>query len=224
MYSVDEIVGESGKSYGIGVILDSELLSNLTERERIEMVKEYVKELGGQTFIAYDNDGQPVQIAVAESNKSYRNKNGKRVRVNEDLIRKYNKNPIKQEASALADELISTAEYSRSEFPKYPHGWVDNNGKNKWDYWKTYIEDKEKTVWEATLNVATTANGEKILYDISPIKMVEEPAKSGKPTTKQKLSQTESVVNRYSAEEDAEYLELTMDPEQQRTAASAYFS
>ena len=37
----------------------------------------------------------------------------------------------------------------------------------------TYIQDKENTVWKATLNIANSANGEKILYDIVPIKKVE---------------------------------------------------
>ena len=37
-------------------------------------------------------------------------------------------------------------------------------------YWTTFLEDKNNTIWEAKLNVANTTNGEKILYDIDPIK------------------------------------------------------
>lgn len=37
-------------------------------------------------------------------------------------------------------------------------------------YRKTYIQDKNNTVWEATLNIAESKNGEKILYDIVSIK------------------------------------------------------
>ncbi len=33
------------------------------------------------------------------------------------------------------------------------------NGKNDWQYWTTYIQDKNNTVWKATLNVAESANG-----------------------------------------------------------------
>ena len=40
------------------------------------------------------------------------------------------------------------------------------NGKNDWQYWTTYIQDKNNTVWEATLNVTESANGVKCLYDI----------------------------------------------------------
>lgn len=45
-----------------------------------------------------------------------------------------------------------------------------HNGKNDWQYWTTYIQDKNNTVWEATLNVTESANGVKYLYDINPIK------------------------------------------------------
>ena len=47
-----------------------------------------------------------------------------------------------------------------------------HNGKNDWQYWTTYIQDKNNTVWEATLHIATSTNGVKHLYDISPIKKV----------------------------------------------------
>ena len=57
------------------------------------------------------------------------------------------------------------------------------NGKNDWQYWTTYIQDKNNTVWEATLNVTESANGVKCLYDISPIKKVGPPVKSGTSTT-----------------------------------------
>lgn len=73
-------------------------------------------------------------------------------------------------AVVLADELIATARYGEDRAAKYPHGWLDDNGKNDWGEWKTYIQDKENTVWEVTRHIATSTNGEKILYDIYPIK------------------------------------------------------
>ena len=36
-FSIKEIIDENGKSYGIGVYLDSNLLDNLTEKERKQM-------------------------------------------------------------------------------------------------------------------------------------------------------------------------------------------
>ena len=57
-----------------------------------------------------------------------------------------------------------------------------------------YIQDKENTVWEATLNIVTSANGEKVLYEIHPIKMVEQSGKPNTSTTNNKISQNEPIV------------------------------
>ena len=178
-----EIIGASGKNYGVGVYLDSELLSNLTDEERVEMVKEYVKELGGRAFIAYDNNNNAVEVHITEANKKFKNKSGKRVPVNKDLSQKHIKNKIKQETITLVDELVSTSTYDSKKKPLYSHGWLDNHGKNDWEYWVTYVQDKENTIWKATLNVATTTNGEKILYDINPIKKVEQSIELDTSTT-----------------------------------------
>ena len=32
----------------------------------------------------------------------------------------------------LADELIATSQYKGRKKAGYPHGWLDNNGKNDW--------------------------------------------------------------------------------------------
>ena len=194
-YSVREIVGDSGTNYGVGVYLDSELLTNLTEDERIKMVKEYVKELGGSVFTAYDSSHNAVDVHIAEVDKKFKNKSGKRVLVNKDLTTKSVKNKVKQESIALIDELLLTSAYDSHKAASYPHGWLDNYGKNDWEYWITYLQDKENTIWEATLNVATSANGEKILYDINPIKKVERSVKSDTIPTNSIISQTDDFVN-----------------------------
>lgn len=170
--SVSEIVDENKKSYGVGVHLDSTLLDNLSSNERVEMVKEYIKELGGEVFTAYDGNGNATDITIAESEQRFKNQKGKKIPVNKDLTKKYIKNETKQEAISLIDELIVTARYDDSKPAAYPHGWLDDNGKNDWEYWTTYIQDKNNTIWEATLNVANAADGRKILYDITPIKKV----------------------------------------------------
>ena len=177
-YSIGEITGDDLTEYGIGVHLDSALLENLTPKERIEMVKERVKELGGETFTAYDSMGNAVDISIANPRDRFRNRNGKNKPVNKDLATKYIGNETKQEAVVLVDELITTAKYLSSETPRYSHDWLDNNGKNNWDYWTTYVQDKSGTIWEATLNIANAANGKKFLYDISPIKKVGQSVKS----------------------------------------------
>ena len=166
----------------IGVYLDSTLLENLTAKEREQKVKERVKELGGQHFTAYDGNGNAVDVQIAAPNARFVNKNGKSVPVNKDLATKNRGSRIKQEAVVLADELVSAARYRKSRPANYPHGWLDDNGRNKWAEWKTYIQDKENSVWEATLHIATSATGEKFLYDIDPIKMAEQSGNSDTST------------------------------------------
>ena len=66
------------------------------------------------------------------------------------------------------------------------------NGKNDWQYWTTYIQDKNNTVWKATLNVAESANGVKYLYDINPIKKVGQSVKSDTSTTGDIVAQNQT--------------------------------
>ena len=171
-YSIREIKGEDGTDYGKGVYLDSTLLEGLTDAERKEMVRERVKELGGQTITTYDPNGKAVDIRIAAPGEKFRNRNGRKVSATKDIAVKGNTVKIKQETVVLADEVIRTSQYKRSKPASYPHGWLDNNGKNAWDKRITYLQDKNNTVWEATLHIATSTNGVKHLYDISPIKKV----------------------------------------------------
>ncbi len=173
-FSVRSIVGQSGTNYGIGVYLDSTLLEGLSEDERVEMVKERIKELGGQAFTAYDGAGNAVQIRIAQPSQRFRNANGKRVRVNKDLTEKFNRNSVKQEAVVLVDELISTAKEGQPNPARHPHGWLDDNGQNPWFKWTTYIQEKNGSVWLAYFNIATATDGTKHLYDVDPIKIVEQ--------------------------------------------------
>ena len=182
-FSIREIKGEDGTNYGKGVYLDSTLLEGLTDAERKEMMRERVKELGGQTITAYDPNGEAVDIRIAAPSEKFRNRNGRRVPVTKDLSTKRNGTKVKQESVVLADELIATSRYEGRKKAGYPHDWLDNNGKNDWQYWTTYIQDKNNTVWKATLNVAESANGVKYLYDIDPIEKVGQPVKSGTSTT-----------------------------------------
>ena len=89
---------------------------------------------------------------------------------------------------------------------------VDNYGKNDWDYWKVYIQEKNKAVWEATLNIATSSNGEKILYDINPIKKVEDGIKSPS-TTKAIIDDSSTKINdkTVNIDDDVQYSEKMQD-------------
>lgn len=90
------------------------------------------------------------------------------------------------------------------------------NGKNDWQYWTTYIQDKNNTVWKATLNVAESANGVKYLYDISSIKKVGPPVKSSSSTTfvgqpvKSGTSTTGDIVAQDQTESQAQIRSSTL--------------
>lgn len=191
-FSIREIKGEDGRNYGKGVYLDSTLLEGLTDAERKEMMRERVKELGGQTITAYDPNGEAVDIRIAAPSEKFRNRNGRKVAATKDIAVKGNAVKIKQETVVLADEVIRTSQYKESKPASYPHGWLDNNGKNAWDKRITYLQDKNNTVWEATLHIATSANGVKYLYDIDPIKKVGQPVKSGTSTTGDIVAQSQT--------------------------------
>ena len=108
-----------------------------------------------------------MDIRIAAPSEKFRNRNGRKVAATKDIAVKGNAVKIKQETVVLADEVIRTSQYKESKPASYPHGWLDNNGKNAWDKRITYLQDKNNTVWEATLHIATSTNGVKYLYDIS---------------------------------------------------------
>ena len=170
--SIRNIVGSDQKSYGLGVHLDSTLLEGLSPADRIKTVKSVIKQLGGEKFAAYDESGGKVIISIANPGERFLNSSGRRVAVNHDLSTKYRQNEIKQESIVLVDEVIATANRTGTKPPKYAHGWLDDEGKKNWEYWKTFVQDKNNSIWEVTLNVANSADGRKILYDIGPIKSI----------------------------------------------------
>lgn len=202
-----EIIGASGKNYGMGVYLDSDDLAKFSEDERkTELKNIVVNKLAGKHFIAYDNNSNAVDIRLATKDEKFKNQKGDKKKVLQELYRKNNKFTVKQEAVVLVDELVANAKYETSKGAKYPHDWLDNYGQNDWDYWKVYIQEKNKTVWEATLNIATSANGEKILYDIDPIEMVEEGIKSPSTTTKDSIHDSSEKSNEEIVNNEGEQL------------------
>lgn len=104
----------------------------------------------------------------------------------------------------------------------YPHGWVDNNGANDWESWTTYLQDKENTVWEATLNIATATNGEKISYDIFPIEKVEAAQTMGTSSTNNNISQPKPIVNTNLKNSDRVFSEEAFSEKQNISFTRAY--
>lgn len=209
-FSVREIVGESGTDYGRGVYLDSTDLAGLSDQERIDKVKDHLKNIGGQVFTAHDKN-RTVDIYIAKSSEKFYNKSGKRVYVNKDL-KSFLDKEIKQESIILVDELIETSAFENKVPARYPHGWVDNYGKNDWEVWSTYLQDQKNTIWEAKLQIANSLNGDKILYDIVPIKMVERSGTSDTTPTKNNITQQGTTVK--NSLRDSEGSELTSDQQE----------
>ena len=195
-YSITDIVGEeSGKNYGIGVYLDSNALNGLDEAgRRAEMRRFVVNELAGQSFTAYDGN-TPTEITFARADDKMLNKQGKKKKVLRELYNKNNYSEVKQESVMLADELIEASSYDNKRPSNYSHGWLDNYGQSDWEYRKVYVKEKNGAVWKATLNIANTADGRKVLYDIDKIEKVEGPIKSGPATTDNSISQNNAAVN-----------------------------
>lgn len=191
----DHIIGASGKDYGKGVYLDSALLDGLSETEQKQMVRERVKELSGQTFTAYDSNGSSLDVRIARKNEKFRNKAGKLVTVNHDLDSKNTNDSMKRQAVILSDELIESASFNRTEKARYPHDWLDNNGLNDWDTWTVYLQEKNNSVWTAELKIANSKNGDKYLYDIVNIKMVDGGGKSPTTSTTNNIPQTGNNIN-----------------------------
>lgn len=128
-FSIREIKGEDGRNYGKGVYLDSTLLEGLTDAERKEMMRERVKELGGQTITAYDPNGEAVDIRIAAPSEKFRNRNGRKVAATKDIAVKGNAVKIKQETVVLADEVIRTSQYKESKPASYPMGGWTTTGR-----------------------------------------------------------------------------------------------
>lgn len=209
-YSIREIVGESGKNYGKGVYLDSTFLDNLSDSERIDLIKEYVRELAHKELSAFDKNGNEYLITVLGSEK-YLAENGKRIHANSDFRKKHINNKTKQEAIALIDEVvISSKIVNDSEEAKHSHDWIDNNGKNKWSSLHTYDVDKSGDIWSAVLSISKGTDGKNYLYDLSTKKEGERVSKfTTEPLLDKKISQNESDVNSKYFDRDSEGNTLT---------------
>lgn len=143
------------------------------------MVKLWVvEELAGNSFVAYDN-GTPVEISIAKKSD----------KITADSGRK------KQEAVVLADELVGASRYDGVEPAHHSHDWLDNNGQNDWDCRTVFVQDKNNAVWTATLQIANSADGRKILYDIDPIKMAEGAGKHAPTTANDSIPNSGEHVN-----------------------------
>lgn len=66
------------------------------------------------------------------------------------------------------DELLQTSRYDKST-DEHNHQWMDENG---WELRKTYIQESDGTIYEATLNIAN-GRDRRILYAISNVRQID---------------------------------------------------
>lgn len=172
-FSIREITGASGRKYGTGVYLDSVLLTDLSPAERIRTMQARVREFGGRTILAVDQSGETSKIRIADVSDKYVKDSGKSRKVNHDLMTKNRQDTTRQEIVVLLDEAIIVSGNRETAGNTHSHGWIDNYGKNDWEYWKIYVQDRSGSIWSARLNVTTADTGEKYLYDVDKVKEVE---------------------------------------------------
>lgn len=196
-FSIVDIVGDDGKSYGRGVYFDSTFLDGLNEKERTQIIKEYINtDLGGKEFSAFDANGKEHHIRIAEHYQRFRNSQGKSVRVNNDLATKYRQNPVKQQAVSQIDEIIVTSEPTSVDSARYPHGWLDNYGQNDWETWTAYATDSSSNIWKLGLSIATSDKNDKYLYDVSRIEKAGQAGKLSHIPARDNLATYKDEVNR----------------------------
>lgn len=82
---------------------------------------------------------QIVQPDVWQTGRS--NAKGKKIASNRDLKLGLDQN-VRQDSIVLVNELIESSSFSGKEDAKHMHDWLDNNGKNQWDVWHVFMQEK----------------------------------------------------------------------------------
>lgn len=166
----DNYEGPDGKIYDQVVILDTDIfkIKKNKHKSRSAVLKDFVYEkLAGHKVIAYDGD-KPVAIEFARENERVI-KDGvdKNHKVIDKLARK--KQDRDRHIIVHAKELVEVSKDINASNSENSHQWLDKNG---WDYRKVYIVNHRGDILEATLNIANTKDGRKVLYDINKIRPI----------------------------------------------------
>ena len=168
-YSIGEIKGNK-QDYGMGVALDTDIFNGVKPRYWDKILRNFVyNNLAGKQIPIYDENGNIKIIEFAKSNERItKNGSSNSRKVIDKLARKYDINS--QLAIVHIDELIATSRH-QNYVADNSHQWLDENG---WEYRQTYIQQKDGSIYSATLNIAKTKDGRNILYDINNIKKVDD--------------------------------------------------
>lgn len=167
-FSIEEIQGENGV-YGQGVVLDTTLFDGLKPRQWGEVLSNYVySNLAGSQITVYDEFNQPETIHFAKVNDRVKKDGAKNSHKVIDKLARYRGDNVSALGIVHIDELLQTSRYDKST-DEHNHQWMDENG---WELRKTYIQESDGTIYEATLNIAN-GRDRRILYAISNVRQID---------------------------------------------------
>ena len=167
-FSIEEIQGENGV-YGQGVVLETTLFDGLKPRQWGEVLRNYVYcNLAGSQITVYDEFNQPETIYFAKANERVKKDGAKNSHKVIDKLARYRGDNVSALGIVHIDELLQTSRYDKST-DEHSHQWMDENG---WELRKTYIQESDGTIYEATLNIAN-GRDRRILYAISNIRQID---------------------------------------------------
>ena len=167
-YSISEIAGEK-EDYGKGVILDTEIFKGVNPRNWGRALGDFVyNNLAGEELTIYDENGNAETVQFARENDRVRKDGAKNSRKVIDKLARYKGDNIRAVATIHLSELLETSRYENTT-DEHSHQWMDENG---WTHRKTYLQDRDGNIYEATLNIAE-GRDRRILYDISNIRKID---------------------------------------------------
>lgn len=192
-YSIGEIWGKKD-SYGIGVILDTNLFAGVKSRKWSEVIRNYVyNNLAGTELTVYNNN-TPETIYLAKKNERViKDGANNSHRVIDKLARNRSGDNIRNLSIVHIDELAKVSNYV-DENSEHVHQWLDEKG---WEFRTAYAKSMDGRIYKMTLNIGKSRDGRKILYDINNIKEIDhgDVASKGRAHKNQSLNKSKTRNN-----------------------------
>ncbi len=167
-YSVEKTVVDSeGNQYNDVVKVNTDIFKGYKPRNWKTPLKNFVdNHLIGKKITIFNKDGESQTVEFAKPNERVTNESGNRRKVIDKLKQKNDRNS--QIAVANIENLVEVSfeDSSITHSEENNHQWLDANG---WDFRFAYMEMPNGKIYSVQLNIANTADGRKILYDINKI-------------------------------------------------------
>lgn len=167
-YSVEKtVVDTKGNQYNDVVKVNTDIFKGYKSRNWKTPLKNFVdNHLIGKKITIFNKDGESQTVEFAKPNERVTNESGNRRKVIDKLKQKNDRNS--QIAVANIENLVEVSfeDSSVTHSEENNHQWLDANG---WDFRFAYMEMPNGKIYSVQLNIANTADGRKILYDINKI-------------------------------------------------------